>query len=181
MGLTYNNYWTYKLAKKIDWKTEYLKAKKDNSPVLLGLASHDWRNIETEVDYSYNLIKKASKKYPDVSYEFCNVDDGFRKVLWPGGIKEKKLKLKIKYNKATKNDVPNVVIETKQGKVFGPQPFLAIKTKSRNFIYDNLDFISKNKWGYAFYENTLMQDEIDEIVVAANDKYGNTSIERFKF
>jgi hypothetical protein len=159
----------------------FLKAKKDNSPVLLGLASHDWRNIETEVDYSYNLIKKASKKYPDVSYEFCNVDDGFRKVLWPGGIKEKKLKLKIKYNKATKNDVPNLVIETKQGKVFGPQPFLAIKTKSRNFIYDNLDFISENKWGYAFYENTLMQDEIDEIVVAANDKYGNTSIERFKF
>ena len=58
---------------------------------------------------------------------------------------------------------------------------MAIKTKSRNFIYDNLDFISENKWGYAFYENTLMQDEIDEIVVAANDKYGNTSIERFKF
>tara|TARA_B110000858_G_scaffold187816_1_gene232575 strand:+ start:1084 stop:2418 length:1335 start_codon:yes stop_codon:yes gene_type:complete len=159
----------------------FKKAKINNSAVLLGVASHDWRNIETEVEHVFDLIQKSSKKYPDVSYEFCNVDEGFRKTIWPRGIKEEKLKLKIRFNKETKNDVSNLIIEAKQGKVFGPQPFLAIKTKSRNFIYDNLDFISENKWGYAFYENTVMKNEIDEIAVAANDKFGNTSIDRIKF
>ena len=158
----------------------FAKAAKDNSPVLLGLASHDFRNIETEVKYANQLIKNAASKYKNVSYEFCNVDDGFRKVLWPKGTKEKKLKLKIKFKKESKNDFPNLIIEAKQGKVFGPQPFFAIKTKTRNFIFDNLDFISENKWGYAFYENTLMKNEIDEIAVAANDKYGNTSIDKIK-
>ena len=80
----------------------FAKSNKENLPVLLGLASHDWRNIETEVEYAHNLIKRASNSYPDVSYEFCNVDDGFVKVLWPNGKKEKKIKLKIKYNKETK-------------------------------------------------------------------------------
>ena len=159
----------------------FKKSKKDNSPVLMGVTSHDFRNIEAEVEYVYQLVKKAASKYKDVSYEFCNVDEGFRKVLWPNGIKEKKLKLKIKFNKKTQNDVPNILVEAKQGQVFGPQPFLAIKTKTRDFIYDNLDFISKNKWGYAFYENTLMKSEVEEIAVAANDKYGNTSIDKIKF
>ncbi len=159
----------------------FAKTKKNNSPILLGVASHDWRNIEHEVSHVFNLIKKSSLKYPDVNIEFCNVNEAFKKVLWPNGIKEKQIKLKIKFNKKTKNDVANILIEAKQGEVFGPQPFLAIKTKSRKFIYDNLDFIAKNKWGYAFYENTILLDEISELAVAANDKYGNTSIEKIKF
>ena len=80
----------------------FAKSNKENLPVLLGLASHDWRNIETEVEYAHNLIKRASNSYPDVSYEFCNVDDGFVKVLWPNGKKEKKLNLKLNITKKQK-------------------------------------------------------------------------------
>ena len=63
-----------------------------------------------------------------------------------------------------------------EGKVFGPQPFLATKTKSRRFIYDNLDFIDENTWGYAFHGDTLPIEDVSKLSVAANDIYGNTCI-----
>ena len=133
----------------------FAKSNKENLPVLLGLASHDWRNIETEVEYAHNLIKRASNSYPDVSYEFCNVDDGFVKVCGQMVKKEKKLNLKLNITKKQKRCSKLNYKCMKEGKFFGPQPFLTIKTKSRKFLHDNLDFISENKWGYAFYENTL--------------------------
>ena len=35
-----------------------------NKPALVGLASHDFRNLETEVNYLRKMIIKSSKKYP---------------------------------------------------------------------------------------------------------------------
>ena len=49
-----------------------------------------------------------------------------------------------------------------KSKVFGPQPFLAIQTKSRRFIYDNLDFIDENTWGYAFHGDTLPIEDVEK-------------------
>ena len=66
--------------------------------------------------------------------------------------------------------------------MFGPQPFLAIKTKSGRFIHDNFDFdLKKGVWHYAFFSATLPITDIDKIGVAANDKYGNTCIKRLNF
>ena len=84
--------------------------------------------------------------------------------------------------KKTLSDVPSLTIKCIQGKVFGPQPFLSIKTKKKRYIHDNLDF-SKDKqvWHYAFHGDTLSINDVDEIGVAANDRFGNTHIKRLKF
>ena len=52
----------------------------------------------------------------------------------------KPIKIDVKFFKRSKNDVPHITVKTKQGTVFGPQPFLAIQTKSKRFIHDNFDF-----------------------------------------
>ena len=71
---------------------------------------------------------------------------------------------------------------TKKGNVFGPQPFLAIQTRSRRFIHDNFDFSpSLDKWYYAFHTDTLFIEDVQKVGVAANDKYGNMCIKQMDF
>ena len=83
--------------------------------------------------------------------------------------------------KKTKKDYARIQIIVTQGQVFGPQPFLAIKTKNGRFIHDNLDFTSRKKiWNYAFYENTIPIEDVLLVGVAANDRLGNTFIKKFK-
>ena len=94
----------------------------------------------------------------------------------------KPIKLKVRYYKKTKKDVPHLTVSTKQGEVFGPQPFLAIQTKSNRFIHDNFDFSKKKGiWHYAFYPDTLPINDVLKIGIGTNDKFGNTSVTRIKF
>ncbi len=100
--------------------------------------------------------------------------DAFRSVL--GLQQPEKLKIEL--------DVKNIVLTVKitKGKIFGPQPYLAIKTKSGVYIHDNFDFSeSNNEFYYTFDENTYKKNDIDTLCVASNDYYGNQYIARLKF
>jgi hypothetical protein len=62
--------------------------------------------------------------------------------------------------------------------VFGPQPFLAIETRGRRFIHDNLDFgVGGRTWHYAFHADTLPLSDVARIGIAANDRHGNRSVQ----
>ena len=147
---------------------------------LVGLASHDFRNLEYEVNYLREMILRTSKKFPKVKFRYLDTKCAFNQYLWGNSVK-KKIDLELKYIN-NKSDVPKIKIECVSGKVFGPQPFLAIKMKNKRFMHDNLDFdLKKNIWHYAFHSDTLNINQVDTIGVAANDKYGNTSVKRIKF
>ena len=146
-------------------------------PTLVGIASHDFRDLGIEVDFLRGLIKESSRRYPDVKFKYCEAIDAFRKAIWPDGIQEKPLELEVKYFPASDDDVPYIEVITRNGKVFGPQPFLAIETKSRRFIHDNFDFSPRlNEWFYAFHSDTLPVEDVSRIGVAANDQYGNVCV-----
>ena len=151
-------------------------------PTIVGLNSHDFRDLEPEVDHARELIAHASKKYPDVKFKYCEGIEAFRNTIWPEGIKDAPLELEIVYHPESADDVPSIEVITKQGKVFGPQPFLAIKTRSRRFIHDNFDFSSSlDRWFYAFYSNTLSIEDVEQIGVAANNQYGNVCVKVLDF
>ena len=77
-----------------------------------------------------------------------------------------------------KEDVPNLTIKTKAGRVFGPQPFLAIETRGQRFIHDNLDFHTEDgTWFYAFHTDTLPIEDVARIGVATNDFEGRSFVE----
>ena len=150
-------------------------------PTLLGLASHDFRNLKTEVDHVRDLIEDSKSKYPDVKYKFCNSLDGFRNYISHFEKEDFPVKLDVSFNKNPKNDVPNIEINTLQGEVFGPQPFLAIQTISNRFIHDNLDFsVEPGKWSYAFHADTLPISDVKNIGIACNDKFGNQYLKVIK-
>ena len=167
--------------KQYDVDKAFQKADKDNKPVLMGIASHDWRDIREEIKYSYQLIQNAKEKYPNVNFSFQTVSNGFRKTLYkPDEIKKNKLKLKVIDRLNSKKDHPHFIVKTSNGRVFGPQPFLAIKSKKGNYIYDNFDFVDKDIWAYSFHQDTIMLKDVKKVYIAANDKYGNTVIKTLR-
>ena len=104
-------------------------------------------------------------------------DHGLRAVLWPDGPPEPALDLSVELVPAGNGDVPYLDIRTTSGKVFGPQPFLAIELKGRRFVHDNLDFSpTGDRWYYAFHHDTLPLDEVARVGIAANDRFGNTIV-----
>jgi len=136
---------------------------------LLAVTSHDFRNIEAEILEFYSYIKKAKKKYPKVKYYFTDTVSGFQKTL---NIKnQKKDQIKLKIYKISKNKFK---IKAIQGKVFGPQPFLAIKFKNNRYFHDNLDFsLKNNEWFYSLGPDTVKSEDAKIIAVGAADKKGN--------
>ena len=150
-------------------------------PTLVGLASHDFRDLCAEINEVKNMIKNIRKKYPKVKYKFCNATEAFQKSLGLDIEKTPSIKLDIRLNRNPKDDFPNMEIEALEGEVFGPQPFLAIETKNRHFYNDNLDFdIVDGKWFYAFHPDTIPISAVERIGVAANDKYGRSFIKVLK-
>ena len=97
---------------------------------------------------------KVQKKISEVKFRFCNSLEGFRNVIEIDYKKIDPVKLEVVLEKDPKDDFPNLTINTLQGKVFGPQPFLAIETISRKFIHDNLDFLQMEKVGFMHFTLT---------------------------
>jgi hypothetical protein len=156
----------------------------DGLPTLVGFASHDFRDLGTEVDHLRALILHSAAKYPDVKFRYCEGAEAFRHVMFAEeAISDiAPLEFEIIFHRASTQDVASIEVVTNRGKVFGPQPFLAIKTRSRRYIHDNFDFSAEgDRWFYAFHGDTLPLEDVAEIGVAANDKLGNLCIRKMVF
>lgn len=154
---------------------------KEGKPTLLAIASHDFRDLTEEIDYFRQLLMEVKKKYPEIKFKFCDAWEAIRAVAYGDNIKsEFKLKLKLERDSYGRPRVLN--IDTLKGEVFGPQPFLAIKTRSQRFIHDNLDFSRDLKsWRYVFDADSVLPDDVACVGIGANDQYGNTFVEVINF
>jgi len=143
------------------------KEVKKNKPAVLTFANHDYRDMKKDIEDIYFKIKKVSKKYPNIRFKFCEARDALRKSL---SLKKINLKFKQKLDK-------NILYIKSNKKIYGPQPFLSIKTKEKKYFHDNFD-IQKPfyEWTYTFDENTLDLKDIESIGWATNDSYGSTYI-----
>lgn len=147
-------------------------------PTLVGLASHDFRDLGAEVEHVVELVRESAGRYGNVKFRYCTGVEAFRRATGVAENEVEPLDLKLTLNRNPKGDVPNLEINTVRGRVFGPQPFLAIETVSRRFIHDNLDFsVEGDRWFYAFHSDTLPLSDVRRIGVACNDRFGNTFVD----
>jgi len=147
--------------------------------VLLGICSHDWRDLEEEILYAQQLFYIALQQYPNVSTKYCQATEAFREHVDNLDQNLDPLEIKIEPFFVNENDVPYIRVKTAAGKVFGPQPFLAIKTKTGRYLHDNFDFSEEaGVWFYPFYSETLNLSDVSVIAAAANDGMGRTSLTR---
>ena len=152
----------------------FIKARKEQKNIYLGVDTHDWREISIEIEEFWEKLKSVAAKYPDVGFVHSKTSDAFKKVL--GLHTDMPIKMELKIEKRL------MTIDIVSGEPFGPQPYLAIKLKSGEYIHDNLDFGEfKKQYMYTFNSDcTMTLDEIDTICIASNDKYGNQDIKRLK-
>lgn len=135
---------------------------------LLAITSHDFRDIESEINLFRELIKKCTVKFPKVKFFFVDTVTGFQKVL---NLNPKTNKLKLSIKKIRKNKFK---IKAEKGAVFGPQPFLAIKFQNGKYFHDNLDFgLKKGEWFYTLGDDTVRPKDVSIIAVGAADNKGN--------
>jgi len=145
--------------------------KKLGKKVILSFTNHDFRNMSEDFDHVYKMLKESSKKY-NVKFKFSDAKEAFQETF---DLKKTKLKFNIKF-------IKNKVFINSNKKIFGPQPYLSIKTKKNKFFHENF-FIKKpfSQWVYTFDRNSVPIEDLDTFAFAANDSAGNTGIVKIKY
>lgn len=141
---------------------------------ILSFFGHDFRDMEQEVILVKNKIEKIRKKYPKIIIKFLNAVHAIRKIE---NLKNKPFKLNASI-KIYKGLYPKLIIKS-NNEIFGMQPFLSLKYKNK-YIWQNLDYESKNTWSYSFDEHNLLLKDVKKLSIAANSKFGKTIILKFK-
>ncbi len=154
-----------------DFRDGFERTKTTGKSTLISFTNHDFRDMKPEINKIRKMLKQVSEEYPNIKFKFTNAVEAMRGVLQ---IKKKtapgftaKLEEKsgaIVFRIYSKNDI------------FGPQPFLAIKTNTSDYYWDNLDFQGKNEWSYTFDFNTLAINSVAKIGIAGNTASGVTEI-----
>ena len=137
---------------------------------ILAFTDHDYKDMEDEICIVRNMIFNASRRYRDVKFIYASAINAMRAVL--------KLRYEII---GLEMDVdflrfPKRVLISAENKIFGSQPFLAIKNRKGGYYWDNFDFIDTNRWCYTFDNNTMQFEDIECIGIAANNSYGITEV-----
>lgn len=152
-----------------DVEEAFSEAQNGNN-VILSFTNHDYKDMEAEITRVRNMIGEVRCKYPDVEFYYADALYAMRKVL---GIQIELIGLSIDIE----NDKYPAKLRIKcENNIFGPQPFLALKTKTGNYYWDNLDFSSKNEWCYTFDNNTFDINDIEKVGVATNNSAGLAEI-----
>lgn len=154
----------------------FAKAAKGEN-VYLGIANHDWREMSVEINEFRGMLNIVIQKYPEIRFKFSESVDAFRQVLGYSPYEVEKNSIDL--NVTLKDN--NLLVDILNGEIFGPQPYLAFKTKNGEYFHDNFDFLVPEKsFSYVFDEYTIPLENIESVAVASNDKYGNTCIKKIE-
>lgn len=138
---------------------------------ILAFTDHDYKDMEYEISRVRDMLKKSSIKYQNVKIVYSNAVDAFRNCM---NIKRDTFNMDVRVEIEEHRKYLDIKVDKD---IFGPQPFLAIKTKDNKYVWDNLDFYKYGKeWTYTFDNNTIEWENVEKIGVAANNESGFTSV-----
>ena len=144
----------------------------NGKPTILAFTNHDFRDMRFDVDYVHKLIKRIEEKYPDVQFIHAGAKQAAKNVL----NHEYNGTFKLTVNFENHEHMTAMTVES-SADIFGPQPYLAIKTHDQRYINDNFDFqIPGRKWSYIFDRQTVLPRSVSDIGIAANSRYGETYV-----
>ena len=136
---------------------------------ILSFANHDYRDMRPDVNEVRSMLYKIKVEFPDVLIKYAGAEEAAILLTNNSDKPEPKLSMKLVDNR--------MVVEVVEGEIFGPQPFLAIKTKEGHYYHDNLDIIEpKKQWTYVFDSQTLELANIDLIGVGTAGRYGKSCV-----
>lgn len=140
---------------------------------VLAFTNHDFRDMASEIDSVYEKIVKTAQLWPDVKFRHCDALEAARFYIDTKSIEPLGMEVNIK----EKSKLHSEMYVKTQSRLFGPQPFLALKSKSGSYYYDNFDLGDKpNMWKYAFDWQTFQRKDLEKIGVAATGPQGQVEI-----
>ncbi|HSH92063.1 MAG TPA: hypothetical protein VK996_18910 [Ramlibacter sp.] len=141
---------------------------------ILAFADHDYRDIRPDVRRVRELLQAARKQHPDVKLQFSGAVAAARAHLAAmGQLESQPLALSIGIEDSV------LSVRCTAGRCFGPQPFLAYKSRAGNYIHDNFDCQEPEKhWTYTFDAQTLPLDEVQCIAVGSAGMDGSGCVLR---
>ena len=145
-----------------------------NGKAILAFTGHDYKDIKYEITRVRELLQEVDNSFSDVNFIYTDAVSAYQKYLGCSAISPG-LTLKV-INDATGK---RIVVKSENG-IFGAQPFLAIKSISGTYFWDNFDFVSDNTWTYVFDHNTIFLDDVMELGVAANSISGVSEVISWK-
>jgi hypothetical protein len=151
--------------------TEAFQEAANGDNVLLSFTNHDFRNMKPEIEKIQQYIHSAGLKYPSIKFSFEEAADGFRKCV---GLEKKGPGLSAKFVKLREGKWRFEV--RADGDIFGPQPFLAIKTKNGDYFWENFDFIEHSHWSFTFDEQHVPIDLVQKVGIASNSPSGVSQV-----
>ena len=150
-------------------KEAFLEARSSGAAIL-SFSNHDYRDMRPDISQACQMLRDVKEEFPDVFIKYAGAEDAARSML---GYKEKihpRLNMQLVGNR--------VIVEVLEGEIFGPQPFLAIKSKAGNYYHDNFDVIEpKMKWAYVFDDQTIVLSDVEKIGVGTAGRFGRCQVE----
>jgi hypothetical protein len=161
----------YKLLEESHVRQAFEQAQKDQ-PVVLAFTNHDFRDIRPDVRYVRELLEVVSSDYPNVPFKYASAVDAMRESLNLPEQEPCGLDLDV-----YKTEDRAVIEITSEVPTFGPQPWLAFKTRAGSYHFDNCDIEQPfHKWRYVLDDHTFPLHTLSDIGVAANNAYGRTTV-----
>lgn len=145
-------------------------------PVVMAVADHDFRDIRVDVNTVRELLQVVSAEYPGVKTKYCRATDAMRDALMLDPLPRCNLDCRMDGTRGR----GAVLTVTADSRIFGPQPYLAIRTKTGKYLHDNLDIdVPFLAWTYVFDGATVPVKDVDRIGIAANNSCGTTTVVGF--
>ena len=159
-----------RLLKQSDVDAAFARAA-DQKPTILGFADHDFRDMRSDVESVYRMVKQSAEKFPNVKWVHSGAREAARQVL---KLPSSPLDFKVTLESQGSSQVLRVEAE---GQIFGPQPFLAVRTLDRRYISDNFDFQIPGKlWTYTFDQQSILPGTFDRVGVGAASVDGSVCV-----
>jgi hypothetical protein len=141
-------------------------------PTLLAFTDHDFRDIGRDVDTVRDLLVRVRPRFPDVRFVYSEAREAMNRVLFGEYRRPSSPLLSATLEPGPRPGSRLLRIRAAEP-TFGPQPFLALLTRSGEYHFDNLDFQEPFRhWTYVFDELTYEWHALRTIGLGANDRRG---------
>ncbi len=144
---------------------------RDSGAAILSFADHDYRDMRPNVNLVRSMLRNVKTEFPDVSIKFSGAEDAAVSLMGMGYCNKPAPKLRINLVGT------RLFIEVLEGEIFGPQPFLAIKTKEGHYYHDNFDVIEpRKKWAYVLDDQTVQITNVSKVGVGTAGRFGKSCV-----
>ncbi|OZI68275.1 hypothetical protein [Bordetella genomosp. 1] len=146
---------------------EAFRQARDHGSAILAFADHDYRDIRPDVQTLRTMLQQVRAEFPDVKLRFSGAHEAAAAHVTRDTAAPPPLKLSLEVGP------DRLHVKVLEGAVFGPQPFLALRTRDGRYYHDNFDVITPNQaWTYVLDDQTLPLQSLSHIGVGAAGRFG---------